>query len=119
MHHGGERGDGKNIAGDFDGAFFGGALDFLDALRMRHRADVPDIAQNGAGVGNEQSRKARDSKPRRGRWLLRKFRGNPRRKKRDAEERRPARVPCGRSAGSAARNCKKDARGEMTRQIDG
>ena len=49
VHHGGEGGDRQDVAGDFDGAFFGGALDFLNALGMRHRADVPDVAQNGRG----------------------------------------------------------------------
>ena len=43
VDHGGVGGDGENVAGDFDGAFFGGALDFLEALGMRHGADVPDV----------------------------------------------------------------------------
>src|SRR5579863_5298045 len=54
VDHGGEGSHGKNIAGDFDGAFFGGALNFLNAFGMRHRADVPDVAEDGAGVGNEE-----------------------------------------------------------------
>ncbi len=53
VHHGGEGGDGQNVAGDFYGTFFGRALDFLNAFRMGHRADVPDVAENFTGVGNE------------------------------------------------------------------
>ncbi len=55
VNHGGESGDGENVAGDFDGAFFGGALDFLEALGVRHGADVPDVAEDGAGVVDEES----------------------------------------------------------------
>ena len=55
VHHGGEGRDGQDIAGDFDRALFGRAFDLLDALRVRHRADVPDVAENVAGVGSQQS----------------------------------------------------------------
>ena len=54
VDHGREGGDGENIASDFDGALFGGALDFLDALRMGHGTDVPDVLENGAGFRNEE-----------------------------------------------------------------
>ena len=54
VHHGGEGGERQNVAGDFDGAFFGGALDFLDALGVRHRADVPDITEDFARIGDEE-----------------------------------------------------------------
>ena len=54
MDHGGEGCDGKNVAGDFDGAFFGGALDFLETLGMRHRANVPDVVENFSGVANQE-----------------------------------------------------------------
>ena len=47
---------GKNVAGDFDGAFFGGALDFLEALGVGHRADVPDVVQDVARVADQESR---------------------------------------------------------------
>src|SRR5216684_6196605 len=57
VHHGGEGGEGQNVAGNFDGAFFGGALDFLDALGMRHGADVPNVAEDFAGVGDEEGGK--------------------------------------------------------------
>ncbi len=56
MHHGGERRDGKNVARDFDGTFFGLALHFLHALRVRTRFYVPDIAQNRARGWLEQAR---------------------------------------------------------------
>ena len=56
MHHGGEGGYRKNVARDFDGAFFRTALDFIDALGVGHRADVPDIVENVAGIGNEEFR---------------------------------------------------------------
>ncbi len=56
VHHGGERGDGQDVAGDFDGALFGGTFDFLEALGVRHRADVPDVVENGAGVADEKRR---------------------------------------------------------------
>jgi len=55
VHHGGEGGHGQNVAGDFDGAFFGGALDFLEALGVGHRADVPDVVQDAARVGDQES----------------------------------------------------------------
>ncbi len=54
MHHGGEGGDGQNVAGDFDGALFGGALDFLETLGVGHRADVPDVVEDGAGVDDQK-----------------------------------------------------------------
>src|SRR5229473_2725914 len=53
MHHGGKGGNGKDVAGDFNGAFFSGALDFLKALGMGHRADMPDVVQNGAGIRDQ------------------------------------------------------------------
>ncbi len=49
-----EGGNGENVTGDFDGAFFGGALDFLEALGVGHGADVPDVAEDGAGVVDEE-----------------------------------------------------------------
>src|SRR5882672_10252727 len=55
VHHGGESGKRKNVAGDFDGALFRGALNFLDALRMGHGADVPDIGEDFAGVSDQES----------------------------------------------------------------
>ena len=55
MHHGGEGGQGQNVAGDFDGAFFGGALDFLEALGVRHRTDVPDVVEDVARVADQES----------------------------------------------------------------
>ncbi len=57
VHHGGEGGDGQDVAGDFDGALFCGALDFLETLGVGHRADVPDVVENGAGVGDQKRRK--------------------------------------------------------------
>jgi len=48
VHHGGESCERENVAGDFDGALFGGALDFLDALGMRHGADMPDVGEDFA-----------------------------------------------------------------------
>ena len=56
VDHRSESGDGEYVAGDFDGAFFGGALDFLDALGVRHGADVPDVAEDGTGVVDEEKR---------------------------------------------------------------
>ena len=57
VHHGGEGGHGQDVAGDFDGAFFGGAFDFLEALGIGHRADVPNLVEDGASVADEQSGK--------------------------------------------------------------
>ncbi len=54
VDHGGESSDRKDITGDFDGAFFRGTLDFLNALGVGHRADVPDVGQNIARVGGEK-----------------------------------------------------------------
>ncbi len=48
-----DAGNGVHHSGE---AFFGGALDFLEALGVRHRADMPDIVENGAGVGDEKRR---------------------------------------------------------------
>ena len=56
VDHRSEGGDGKNVARDFDSAFFGGALDFLEALGVGHGADVPDVAKDGAGVVHEEKR---------------------------------------------------------------
>src|SRR2546430_8997885 len=42
------------VARDFDGPLFGGALDFLQPLRMRHRADVPDVVEDVARVANQK-----------------------------------------------------------------
>ncbi len=56
VNHGGEGGDGENVTRDFDGALFGGALDFLEALGVGHGADVPDVAEDGAGVVDEKER---------------------------------------------------------------
>ncbi len=53
VHHGGEGGDWQDIAGDFDGTLFGGAFDFLETLGIGHRADVPNIVQDGAGVADK------------------------------------------------------------------
>src|SRR5215469_7176300 len=54
VHHGGERGDGENVARNFDGALFGRALDLLQALRMRHRADVPYIVQDFSRIADQE-----------------------------------------------------------------
>ena len=54
MHHRGEGGHRQSVARNFNGALFGGAFNFLNALGMRHRADVPDVVEDGAGVGDQQ-----------------------------------------------------------------
>ncbi len=56
VDHRGEGGDGKNVARDFDGAFFGRAFDFLDVLGIGIRADAPNVSENGAGIGDEKCR---------------------------------------------------------------
>src|SRR6267378_113218 len=56
VHHGGESGDRQDVTSNFDGALFCGALDFLETLGVGHRADVPDVIQNGAGVGDQKRR---------------------------------------------------------------
>jgi len=56
VDHCGEGGDRKYVARDFDGAFFGGALDFLDVLGIRIGADAPNISEDGAGIGDENCR---------------------------------------------------------------
>src|SRR5262249_9761890 len=57
MNHRGVSCNGKDVAGDFDGALFGGPLDFLNVSGIGIRADLPDVAENGSRVGNEKSRK--------------------------------------------------------------
>jgi len=57
VDHRGESGDGENVASDFNGALFGGALDFLDVLGAGIWADVPDVGENGARVRDQQSGK--------------------------------------------------------------
>ena len=57
MDHRGESGYGKNITRDFDGAFFCGALYFLDVLGAGIWADVPDVGENGARVRDQESGK--------------------------------------------------------------
>jgi len=54
VDHRGESGDGKNVAGNFDGAFFGGALDFLDVLGAGVRANVPDVGENRASISDQE-----------------------------------------------------------------
>ena len=53
MHHGGEGGDGKNVAGDFDGALLRGALDLLNPAGMRHRTHMPNVGEDSARLGFE------------------------------------------------------------------
>lgn len=55
VDHSGEGGDWENVAGDFYGPLFGRAFDFLQALGVRHGANVPDVAEDGAGVGDQES----------------------------------------------------------------
>src|SRR6266567_6863 len=55
VHHGGKGGDGQNVAGDFDGALFGGALDFLESLGVGHRTDVPNVVKDGTRVTEQES----------------------------------------------------------------
>src|SRR5439155_24973923 len=57
VHHGGESGDRQDICGDFDSAVCGGAFDFLEALGVGHRTNVPDVIENGARVGDQKRRK--------------------------------------------------------------
>ena len=57
MNHRGECGNRENITCDFNGAFFSGTLDFLDAFGMRHRADVPDVEKDFAGLRKKERRK--------------------------------------------------------------
>ena len=57
VDHRGEGGNRKNVASDFDGAFFGGAFDFLDVLGTGIGADPPNISEDGAGIGDEECRK--------------------------------------------------------------
>ena len=56
VHHGGESRDGQNVAGNFDGAFFCRAFNLLKTLGVGHRADVPDVVEDGAGVGDQERR---------------------------------------------------------------
>jgi hypothetical protein len=56
VHHGGESGDRENVARDFDGAFFRGAFDPLKPLGMGHRAHVPDVEKDLAGLWKKQGR---------------------------------------------------------------
>src|SRR5277367_6199274 len=60
--------------------------------------------------------RVRDSNPRRGLWLARKWRALRVRNLGSRAEHRLARDPTGRIAGSAARNYRKDARAETTRR---
>ena len=57
VNHCRECGDRENVACDFDGAFFGGAFDFLDVLGTGIGADPPNISEDGAGIGDEECRK--------------------------------------------------------------
>ena len=54
MNHRGECGNRENIACDFNGAFFSGAFDFLDAFGMRHRADMPNVEKDFAGLRKKE-----------------------------------------------------------------
>ena len=54
VHHRRRRRDGQNVARDFDRAFLGLPVHFLHALGVRHRADVPDVAENFPRVAAQQ-----------------------------------------------------------------
>ncbi len=54
VHHGGGGRDGQDVARDFDGALACLAIHFFHALAMRHRTDVPDVAEDFARVAFEQ-----------------------------------------------------------------
>src|SRR5271170_1689579 len=56
VDHGGKGGDRQDIPGNFYSALFGGALDFVEAFRMRHRTDMPDVVENIARVVDEDGR---------------------------------------------------------------
>jgi hypothetical protein len=56
MDHRGMRRDRKNVACDFDGAFFRCSLDFLDMFWIGVGADAPDIGEDCAGVTDEERR---------------------------------------------------------------
>src|SRR4029077_5377195 len=71
------------------------------------------------GLAEEGEKKVRGNKTRRGRRRVRRWRANRRRKREKQPERRPGYGPCERSAGFAARNCKKDGREGKTRRIGG
>src|SRR5438552_17419735 len=71
------------------------------------------------GLAEEGERKVRDSTTRRGRWLVRRWRGIRRRRREKQGGRRPGYGPCGHNAGFAARNCRKDGREGKTRRIGG
>lgn len=55
VHHGSEGSEGKDVASDFDGALLRGALNFLNALGVGHGTDVPNVTEDFAGVGDENS----------------------------------------------------------------
>jgi len=57
VHHGGESGDGEHVASNFNSAFFRGAFDFLGALEVGHRADVPDVKKNFTRLREEEAGK--------------------------------------------------------------
>src|SRR2546426_76745 len=71
------------------------------------------------GLAEEEEKKVRGNKTRRGRWLVRRRRGIRRRRRERQAGRRPGYGPCERSAGFAARNCRKDGREGKTRRIGG
>ncbi len=56
MHHGGERRHRQDVTRHFDRALFRLPLDLLHAPRMRHRPDVPDVAQDRARRRLEHAR---------------------------------------------------------------
>ncbi len=54
MHHGGEGCDGENVTSHFNGALFGLAIHFINALGMRHGTEVPDVSQDFTRAGTQQ-----------------------------------------------------------------
>jgi len=55
VHHSGECGERKKRSGRFRWRAFRRSARFSNALGMRHGADVPDVGEDFAGVGDQES----------------------------------------------------------------
>ena len=76
VHHRRESGDRKDIAGDFYGPFFGGALDFLDVLGDGASGRRAKCREDRARVSDQQSGKLAVILPGASDGMSRKFRAS-------------------------------------------
>src|SRR6266404_1790724 len=92
--------------------FSAGAWDGTWGRRAKYREEFRATAE-------EEEKRVRGSRTRRGRWRVRRWSGIQRRKRARVAGRRPGCGPCERNAAIAVRSCRRDAHGERTTRTGG